>query len=62
MATLAVAVRVGVVKKDPVAPEIGLVVTPDDPAYHWKVGLAAVTVRVVDSPLLDAYRNRFASD
>ena len=37
-----------------VAPEIGLVVTPDAPRYHWNVGEVpnAATVRMVVPPLL----------
>ena len=44
----------GVVKLLVVAPGIGLVVTPDEPAYHWKVdGLPdAATVKVADAPKL----------
>jgi hypothetical protein len=44
-----------VVKDAEVAPETGLVMTPEAPAYHWKVGGGvpeAATVRVVVAPLL----------
>ena len=49
-----VAVKAGVVKLAEVAPETGLVVVPELPRYHWKVGVVpeAVTVRVVVPPLL----------
>ena len=42
------------VKLAEVAPETGLVVTPELPRYHWKVGEVpeAATVRVVVPPLL----------
>lgn len=44
----------GVVKLAEVAPETGLVVTPELPRYHWKPGEVpeAVTVRVAVPPLL----------
>ena len=40
----------------PVAPEIGLAVTPVAPTYHWKVGEVpeAAAVRVVEVPVLMA--------
>ena len=49
-----VAVKAGVVKLAEVAPGTGLVVTPEVPRYHWKVGEVpeAATVRVVVPPLL----------
>ena len=42
------------VKLVPVAPDIGLVVTPEFPAYHCKVGEVpeAATVKVAVEPLL----------
>ena len=47
-------VRAGEVNEFPVAPEIGLVVTPEVPAYHWKVGKVpeALTVKEAVLPLL----------
>ena len=47
-------VSAGVVKLAEVAPDTGLVVLPEAPRYHWKVGEVpdAATVKVVDSPLL----------
>ena len=47
-------VRAGVVKLAEVAPEIGFVVVPELPRYHWNVGEVpeAATVSVVVVPLL----------
>ena len=46
--------RTGVLNDAEVAPETGVVVTPEAPLYHWKVGEVpdAVTVSVAVPPLL----------
>ena len=48
-------VRAGVVKVVEVAPETGLVVTPEEPTYHWKVVgevPEAVTLKVAVFPVI----------
>ena len=51
---LAGAVSGGVVNDAAVAPSTGFPVTPESPAYHWKVGEApaAATLKVAVPPLL----------